>query len=50
MRAVRFHIGTALIRLGIAAMPPGRVRSELYRLIDDWTTHVHKTLREGKNG
>jgi hypothetical protein len=48
MRMARFYVGSFLIRIGIAAMPPGRVRSELYRLIDDWTTHVHETLAGGK--
>lgn len=44
MRLWRFRIGRALIHAGLRIMPEGRVRSELYGLMDQWATKVRDTV------
>lgn len=44
MRHFRFWIGRALIHAGLRVMPQGRVKAELYNLIDQWVTHVRTTV------
>lgn len=40
VRMLRFLLGRALIHLGLRVLPSGRVKSELYQLIDEWATTV----------
>lgn len=42
MRRLRFQLGRALIHIGLRVLPAGRVRSELYQLIDEWATRVYQ--------
>lgn len=44
MTLLRFTLGRALIHLGLHALPKGRVRSELFSLVDEWTTRVRKEI------
>lgn len=44
MTYIRFAIGRALIHGGLRVMPPGRVRSELCALMDQWATRVGKVI------
>lgn len=44
MQLWRYAIGRALIHLGLRVMPAGRVRSELYALIDVWASDVRRLL------
>lgn len=43
---VRYHVGRWLIHAGLRAMPPGRARSELFALLDQWATKVRQSLQE----
>lgn len=51
-REVRYTIGRWLVHLGLRIMPAGRVRSELYTLLDEWATRVYAALKskEQSNG
>jgi hypothetical protein len=40
MRMIRFAVGRALIHAGLAVMPPGHVKDELYDLLKLWGDHV----------
>lgn len=42
----RYYAGRTVIHLGLRLLPSGRVRSELYQLIDVWASGVRKALRE----
>jgi hypothetical protein len=44
MRLLRYRIAVALLHLGLNVMPAGRPKSELYSLMDQWSTKVGKTL------
>jgi len=44
MKMLRYRIAVALLHLGLNVMPAGRARSELYTLMDQWSTKVAKTL------
>lgn len=44
MRMLRYHLGRSLVHAGIRVMPSGRVKSELYALIDHWSTKVRDTI------
>ena len=39
-RLVRFRVGRALIHAGLRVLPPGRVQTELYALVDQWASRV----------
>lgn len=45
IRYCRFTIGRLLVHLGLLAMPPGRVRSELTELFGSWGRQVQATLK-----
>jgi len=40
-RILRFRIGRFIIHSGMRVLPPGKVRSDLYQLIDEWATRVY---------
>ena len=46
MSLLRYTIGRALIVAGIRVMPPGRARSELFALLDVWTTNVRRQIEK----
>lgn len=46
LRLVRFTIGRALIHAGLRAMPPGRVRDELYNVLAGWGHRVRAALAD----
>jgi len=46
---VRFRVGRTLIHAGLKAMPHGRVRRELHRLLEQWSEQVRKHLEESQN-
>ena len=41
MRMLRFRLGRWFLHIGLRVLPPGRVQSELYALVDQWATKVH---------
>jgi hypothetical protein len=43
-RRVRYTLGRWLVHLGLRIMPAGRIRSELYTLLDEWGTRVYAEL------
>lgn len=48
MKMLRYRIAVALLHFGLNIMPAGRPKSELYSLMDQWSTKVAKTLRESR--
>lgn len=44
MRMMRYRLGRFLMHAGLRVLPPGPVQSELYTLVDQWATKVHKHL------
>ena len=44
VRFIRFWLGRTLIHAGLHVMPQGRVKAELYNLIDQWATQVQAAL------
>lgn len=44
-RKVRYTLGRWLVHFGLRIMPAGRVRSELYTLLDGWSTRVYGALK-----
>ena len=50
IRLLRFQVGRFIIHSGMRVLPPGRVRSELYKLIDEWATKVYKVLEDSNRG
>lgn len=46
MRTIRFHIGRALIHAGLAIMPPGRAKAELYELYWSWGEEVRRIVAD----
>jgi hypothetical protein len=47
----RFALGRQLIHLGLWVMPGGKVKRELWTLIDQWATKVHYAVEEAeRNG
>lgn len=48
MRMFRFAIGRALIHTGLRIMPPGRVRSELFQMLELWGSRVRTKTKEGR--
>lgn len=44
MRTMRFHIGRALMHLGLRVLPPGRCRQELTELMWVWNVRVMSAL------
>jgi len=45
MSLLRHRIGRWLLIAGLRVMPKGRARSELFALMDQWTTKVRDELR-----
>ena len=48
MRMFRFAIGRALMHAGLRVMPPGRVRSELFQMLELWGTRAPTKTKEGR--
>lgn len=46
MRLFRFRLGRFFLHLGLRILPPGRVRSELYALMDQWSSKVMTTISQ----
>lgn len=44
IRLLRFAIGRALIAAGIRALPPGRVRDEIYNILAVWGAQVSASI------
>jgi hypothetical protein len=49
VRMLRISLGRTIIHFGLRVLPGGRVRSELYQLIDEWATKVLKTIGRDEN-
>ena len=47
MRHIRFTIGRAMIHAGLRILPQGRVRSELFTLVEIWATKVRDEIAGG---
>lgn len=41
----RIWMGRAVMHLGLQIMPPSRTRSELFALMDQWSTKVQEAIR-----
>lgn len=50
MRLVRYRLGVAVMLLGMRILPPGRVRSELFQMIDLWSTQVRIAVAQAADG
>jgi len=49
IRTIRFNVGHHLLTWGLAALPDGPVKEELYELFEAWTTKVYRTIAEHHN-
>lgn len=49
IRLLRFRIGRFIIHSGMSILPRGRVRSDLYQLIDEWATRVYKVIENNND-
>lgn len=49
-RHAPFTIGRALIHLGLACMPRGRARSELYQMMELWGTRARAAILAEQEG
>jgi len=43
----RFTVGRFVIHLGLAIMPPGRVKEELICLMEIWADKVRSVIKHG---
>lgn len=48
MKMLRYRIGRLVVHAGLRIMPPSRARSELFTLIDLWSTHVRLTIERAR--
>lgn len=48
VRTFRYWLGRHLIHLGLHALPPGRVKAELWEILEDYGRHVVETVENAK--